>query len=369
MTPGALHERPGIAFLGTGEAARMHSSTLAKLDPAVRRFHASRDGSRAAAFDREMEGQGHFAGYEAALADSAVDVAFVVTPPSSHLEWTLAALEAGKHVIVEKPAFLRSEDFDAVGEATRESGRRVLVAENYAYKPLVPALRRIFREELLGRVLLLQVNAMKRQPSDGWRADPGLAGGGALLEGGIHWISILTRLGPGVRRVRAAAPGYGEGKGPERTTVLMVEYDQGSVATLSYSWETHSPLRGLRTSRIFGTEGSALFESNGLFVATWGRHGGFAVPGLRDIQGYRGMLLDFLSVLRTGREPEYTLSDARRDVALVEEAYRSAGISQDPLEHGASPGAGAPAPRNGTPTRPHDRDRAHPAEETPPWNG
>ena len=65
--------------------------------------------------------------------------------PTSHLALTLAALAQGKHVIVEKPAFLRAADCDVVEQARAPAGRRVLVAENYCYKPLARACARCWR--------------------------------------------------------------------------------------------------------------------------------------------------------------------------------------------------------------------------------
>jgi hypothetical protein len=66
------------------------------------------------------------------------------------------------------------------------------------------------------------------------------------------------------------------------------------------------------------------FESNGLFVLTWGRRRSLAFPGLRDISGRRAMWTDFVAALRTDSEPRYSLDHARRDLGLVEAVYASA---------------------------------------------
>jgi predicted dehydrogenase len=300
----------------------MHSRTLKRIGREVRLLYASREMGRARSYVRRFQGEAAFAGYAEALADERVDVAMVVTPPSSHLEWTLAALAAGKHVIVEKPAFLRSSEFQAVEAAARIAGRHVLVAENYLYKPLADGLRRLFRDEPLGRVLFLHVNALKTQKVQGWRADPLLAGGGALFEGGIHWISLLAHLGPSVVSVRAAVPK--RNLVPERSIAVTLQYDDGALAILSYSWEVPALAGGVRISRVYCSEGTATFESNGLFLATAGRRWSFGFPGLRDLLGYRAMFRDFLECVKTGRPPRFGLAEARRDIELIEEAYRSA---------------------------------------------
>jgi hypothetical protein len=94
----------GIALLGCGFATRLHSRTLRRFAD-VQRFYASRDAARADEYARRYDGAGSFHSYEAALADPRVQIALIATPPASHLALTRAALDAGKHVIVEKPPY------------------------------------------------------------------------------------------------------------------------------------------------------------------------------------------------------------------------------------------------------------------------
>jgi predicted dehydrogenase len=313
--------RLNLAFLGCGGITAQHSRTLSRFRHQVRCFYASRSRDRAMAFERRLGGAGSFGSYDEALADGWIDAVLVATPPSSHLDLTLAALRAGKDVIVEKPAFLAATDVDTVRQEMVATGRRVLVAENYAYKPLARVLRRLLAEEAVGDLRFVRLSAVRRQAPGGWRGDLAQAGGGALFEGGVHWIDLLAHLGPAVRTVRAFRPAAGE---IERSLLLVVEYAGGGVGTLHHSWEVPSPLRGLGLSRIDGTAGSIVFESNGLFVMAAGRRRELIVPGLRDLRGYQAMFHDLLEALRTGGEPLMTLERARRGLEIVEEAYSSA---------------------------------------------
>lgn len=314
-----MSRRPvALVFLGCGAITRQHSGTVAKVAPAVPRYFASRDGARAAQYAASLGGAGAFGSYAEALASPQVTVAMVCTPPDSHLEWTLAALAAGKDVIVEKPAFLRASDVDRVEAAMRASGRRVFVAENYYYKPLRTAVAAVVASGELGEIRFVHLNAMKRQVPSDWRGDPARAGGGALFEGGIHWINFLANLGltvTEVRGFRAGPPG-----GPERSTLVVARYAEGAVGTLHHSWEVPSLLQGLRLSRLTGTLGSATFESNGLVLFVRARRWRLVFPGFRDIRGMQGMFRDFLEALATGAAPRMTLAMARRDLALVEAA-------------------------------------------------
>jgi UDP-N-acetylglucosamine 3-dehydrogenase len=316
-----MREQPiNLAILGTGGVARTHTRTLRRF-PEVRRFYASRVRERAQAFNDEMGGAGAYT-YTGVLEDPRIDAVLVATPPSTHLQLTLDALAAGKHVIVEKPPFMHAAEFDAVERARDAAGRRVMVAENYFYKPLAYALRLHIASGDIGEVKVLSVNAMKRQRTSGWRDKPNIAGGGALFEGGIHYVNFMANLGLPVVDAHGFRPGREDGA-PERSTLAVFRYGQGAVGTLYYSWEIGSPLNGVRLSSIYGTEGAITFESNGLFLGVRGRRKRVSLLTPTDLVGYRGMFRDFLGAIRRNQEPQFHLALARRDLELVEQIYRT----------------------------------------------
>jgi predicted dehydrogenase len=310
-----------LAFLGTGLAARIHSKTMKAMSSGVERFYASRDLARAEAARAAFNGAGAIAGYQAAVERPDIDAVLIALPPSLHLEWTLSALAHGKHVILEKPPLLRAADFPAVGDAARSANRQVLVAENYFYKPLAVLLRDTIARGDFGDLKFIHVNAVKRQTTADWRDDPALSGKGALFEGGIHWICLLANLGLTVRRVRAARAGSGTGL--DRSVTVTMEYEEGPVATLHYSWEVPGLINGVRWSRCYGTAGVLRFETNGLLAVQGGRRRRIALPGVTDLLGYRAMLADFFEGIRQNRPPAYSLKLAERDLALVEQAYET----------------------------------------------
>lgn len=309
-----------IAVLGCGHAAELAAGSLRRRrDVAV--FYASRDAEKARAFAARMGGAGALDSYDAAFNSAEIDAVFVATPPASHLELTLSALRAGKHAVVEKPPFMSVAELDEAAAAAQAAGRRVLVAENYHYKPLARRLRTLIAEGAIGEPLFVLMNAVKRQPTSGWRDDAALAGGGALFEGGIHWVSFAADLGMPVK----AAHGFGPADSKaERGLVAVFEYEGAATGVLSYSWEVPSPLKGIRVSHVYGREGSIAFESNGLWVAVWGRRKRlWLVPGVTDLVGRRAMWDDFVDALRAARPAQFELSHARRDLALVEQIYGS----------------------------------------------
>lgn len=310
----------GIVLLGCGKIANTHAKRL-RSHPGVELFFASRNGDKAKEYARRFNGAGAFGSYHDGICDPRVHAVLILTPPDSHLELTLAALNAGKHVIVEKPPFMQAADFDIVRTVKDAVGKQVFVAENYFYKPLAVALRDVLASGAIGELRVIQVNALKTQAVSDWRGDPALGGRGAFFEGGIHWVNLMSNLGPKVVGLQALRPGKREAA--ERTMVAAFQYACGAVGTLYYSWETNVALRGLHLSAAYGSEGAVTFESNGLFLVVRGRTKRLIGPSI-DISGYTAMWRDFVPALRDNREAAFGFEAARRDLILVEAAYRSA---------------------------------------------
>ena len=310
-----------LAFLGTGFVTGLHSRTMKAIAPGVERWYASRDRTRATEANAKYGGAGAFGSYAEALASPDITAVLIALPPALHLDWTMRALEAGKHVILEKPPLLRSLDFAGVVAAAGRAQRQVLVAENYFYKPLAVALRRLIARGDVGDLRFIQINALKQQATGDWRDDASLGGQGALFEGGIHWIALLASLGLTVERVHASRAGSRTGL--DRSILVTIDYAEGPVATLAYSWEVRGWPNGVRWSACYGTAGTLRFETNGLLGIQTGRRRRVLVPGLVDLLGYRAMLADFFEAIRHNRAPAYTLTAAERDLRLVEDAYAS----------------------------------------------
>lgn len=301
----------------------MHSRVLKKIG-GVTLDYASRDAARAEEFRRRFGGRRAFGSYAEALAAPGMDVALVLTPTASHQELTLQALRAGRHVIVEKPAFLRAADALPVREAATRAGRQVMVAENYFYKPVTRHIRGLVAAGRFGAVRFVSVNATKLQRVEGWRGEPALSGGGALFEGGVHWIDFMANIGLDVAAVDAWRVGTTAASAMDVSTLCVFSYTNGAVGTLAHSWELPAPFGGLRLSKIQGTTGALTFESNGLGYRGTGTARSVGAPAARgDFLGYRAMFEDFLRAVRTNTAPQFTLDLAVRDLELLERAEAS----------------------------------------------
>jgi predicted dehydrogenase len=320
-----------LAFLGCGFITRVHSRHLRKLRDDFVCSYASRDGARAAEYRRRFKGVGHYGSYDEVIDDPSVDAVVIAVPTRFHLELSLRALEAGKHVLVEKPAFPRLEDYQAVIEARDRAGRVVIIGENDHYKPLCVVLRRLLSDGAIGEMVFGHFVTIMKKPktAEDWRNDEEMAGGDAFFEEGIHWLHIAGSLGPRIVRIHGYRPplsqhGPLDGDARRKSMLVAFQYDNGAAGALYYSREVPSLLRGLRLSKLFGREGIITFESNGAFLLARGK--GFPrciFPGFRDIRGYRAMYRDFAGAIRDGHEPQMGLERAREDHLLMDAVYAS----------------------------------------------
>jgi predicted dehydrogenase len=306
----------------------VHSRHLRALGGGVVWSYASRDARKAADFCGRYGGAASYGDYRAAIADPRVDAVVIAVPPRFHLDLALAALEAGKHVLVEKPAFPRLTDYRTVLDARTRAGRVVLVGENDHYKPLAQTLRRLLASGAIGEMVFAQfiTIARKLKDADDWRNDESMAGGDAFFEEGIHWLHLAGSLGPAIVSAHGYRPAVSREGADSRVKSMMVafRYNNDAVGSLFYSREVPSLLRGLRLSKLFGRKGIVTFESNGVFVMVRGQGlPRLVLPGFRDIRGYRAMYRDFLRAIRTGEPPEMSVERAMDDHALMDQIYAS----------------------------------------------
>jgi predicted dehydrogenase len=317
-----------IAFLGCGFITRVHSRHLRTLRPDVICSYASRDARRAEAFRSRYSGFASYPDYASAMADPRVDAVVVAVPPRFHLALLLQALAAGKHVVVEKPAFPSLADYHTAIAARDTARRVVIVGENDHYKPLAVRLRALLREGVIGEMVFAHFTtiAKRLKSADDWRNDEAMAGGDAFFEEGIHWLHVAGSLGPRITTIHGYRPAASR-EGPDRrdkSMLIAFRYDNGAVGSLYYSREIPSLFRGLRLSKLFGREGIISFESNGVVLVARGRGlPRLVFPGFRDIRGYRAMYRDFSRAIATGAAPEMSLERAIEDQRLMDQVYAS----------------------------------------------
>jgi predicted dehydrogenase len=308
-----------ICLVGCGGIGRLHAKNLS---PLAQVFFYSRSRSSAARFQDEFQGGGIFDDFEAVLKEPQIEALVLASPPQYHKEQTVAALQAGKSVLVEKPMCVNAAELDAIQQALEaHPDLFVMVAENYYYKPSLALLKQLLAQGWIGALKWVAAKKVFTQEASGWKSHYG-----ALLEGGVHFVALLSDLFDAAPvRVAAEFPGLQPGQ-PERHSITRLHYPGGTVAKLEYSWNTRSLTKGVfQHSYICGENGSITFESNGIYV--WlnsKKKKRLYLPDCGDLMGYHGMSRDFIDCLRDScRTPYSDFYKARRDLQIIFAAYNT----------------------------------------------
>jgi predicted dehydrogenase len=190
-----------------------------------------------------------------ALADPAIDAAYVATPVSLHAPQTIAALRAGKQVLCEKPVALDYTEACLMVEAAREAGRTLGIAYYRRMYPKLQRARALIEAGAIGQPVLAELTNHYWYDETGhgpWRLDPKLAGGGPLYDIASHRIDVLNFLFGRPQKATGLRSNAVHRYGVEDCATVLVEYGNGARGIVDVRW--HS--RVVRDEcRIIGTDG------------------------------------------------------------------------------------------------------------------
>lgn len=258
-----------------------------------------------------------------------VDAVVVCTPNDTHEELVTGALEAGYHVLCERPLSTGSESAARMIEAARAADRQLMVAMNQRFRFDVRAIRQFVASGELGEVFFVRaawLNQRVRRPRRGWRRERRRSGGGVLMDLGVQAIDLALWLldYPAVERVTARFHGAGD---VEDSAVVLMALAGGATASVEATWELMEE-RDRHSAYVLGTRGSAgttpfrvLKElETGLADVTPPLDVGL---GSLYTASYRQEWAEFLRLVR-GEKPLEPEEDHVRLLEVVEACYRSA---------------------------------------------
>lgn len=272
---------PRLGFVGLGWIGRMRLDALAEAGAAEVAALCESAPERLA-----QAGEAHpqavrcqsFEGLVAKAGELKLDGLVIATPNSLHAPQTLAALEQGLAVFCQKPLALNAGEAKEMVAAARKADRLLGVDYSYRFTDGARELRRLVQAGELGRIFSLELvfhNAYG--PDKPWCFDPRLAGGGALMDLGVHLLDLAFWLldDPAIRRVRGGAFHQGERLSlgcvtpAGQTTVddfasaWLDLQDGDTVASLAVSWNAHAGRDCVLRAALFGTGGGAEFRNVG----------------------------------------------------------------------------------------------------------
>ncbi|MBK6846356.1 MAG: Gfo/Idh/MocA family oxidoreductase [Proteobacteria bacterium] len=325
-------EPVSVAVVGAGYWGKNYVRNLAHLPGANLRWVCDRDPQALARCARLAPGARLTAELDEVLADATVQAIVVATPAPVHAAPTIAALRAGKHVLVEKPMATTTSDAAAMVAAADAAGRTLMVGHLMLYHPAVERLQRMVRAGELGRIyymyaLRVNLGQVRRDENALWSFAP-------------HDLSIIQcLLEQQPETVAARGHAYLQ-PGVEDVVFLNLDYPDQTMAQIQLSWlDPHKERRltvvGSRKMVIFddthaneklrvydkGFDRPPDYESFGEFLAL--RDGDVHIPSVALNEPLAAECLHFLHCVRTGTPPRTSARDGLAVVKVLDAAARS----------------------------------------------
>ncbi len=252
------------------------------------------------------------------------DAAVICSPPVTHHGLARTMLEAGRHVLCEKPLTIKSSDARELVEAARKRRLILMMASKFRYVDDVVKAKAILESGLLGKVLLFENSFTgKVDMRSRWNSDPTVAGGGVLIDNGSHSIDLVRYLFGPIEAVQTQIGPPAQELPVEDTVRLQVKTTGGVIGCIDLSWSLQKDIPWYLG--IYGTEGSmqigwagSRFRQNG--SPHWTPFG----RGYDKIAAFRRKLANFAASIRGSERPLITAEDALASVEVIEAAYRSA---------------------------------------------
>lgn len=322
------------AIIGCGLIGRKRAASLR---PGQLRYACDLDASRAAGLAQSHAGAQAITDHQIALADPAVAVVIVATLNAALAPLALAAVQAGKHVLVEKPGALNAAQLRTVQSAAEKSGVRVRIGYNHRFHPALQKTRALLDAGVLGPLMFLRGrygHGGRKGYDREWRADPQLSGGGELIDQGVHLIDLAHWfLGDFPTVAGHAATSYWD-MPVDDNAFLSLRTAAGQTAWLHVSC---SEWKNLFSLEVYGRDGKIAIDglggSYGPERCTYYKMLPQMGPPETTIWEYppadQSWMLEiaaFEDDIRTGREPAPGLAAGIRTLEIVEAIYRSSGF-------------------------------------------
>jgi predicted dehydrogenase/threonine dehydrogenase-like Zn-dependent dehydrogenase len=289
-----------VGVIGAGNfASRMLIPALAKAGAQLHTI-ASAGGVSAAVVGNGHDFRQATTDAAAMLRDPAIDTIVVATRHDSHADWVVRALEAGKHVFVEKPLALTHGDLDRVRAALGASPGVLCVGFNRRYAPLVREAQRLLARRTGPLVVSMMVNA-GALPREHWTKDPE-SGGGRIVGEGCHFIDLARALaGSPIASLRVTTARAG-GTATEDVSALQLGFEDGSVAAIQYLANGHRAFPKERIELIW--DSTVVQIDNFRRLQGWGASVSRSVMPRGQDKGHEALAAAFLAAVKgSGRPP------------------------------------------------------------------
>jgi UDP-N-acetyl-2-amino-2-deoxyglucuronate dehydrogenase len=345
----------GFGLVGTGMAGLAHARELRFVKDAELVAVCSRDQDRVRRFAHEHGVPRWYTDYRELLKDPEVDVVNVLVPTGQHADVAIAASNAGRHVIVEKPLEATLQRADEMLRVCRMNGTKLAVIFQMRFGSVATKLRHAVSSGAIGRVFLADAfdkssRTAEYYASADWRGTRQLEGGGCLMTQSIHIVDLLQHIVGPVQSVIGRVATMAHDIEVEDTAAAVVKFANGAMGVI----ESTSSIRPALKSRleIHGENGTVVANAQYDQILFWDIKGlaqeeiepNISLGDIDDPWAYpqvrhRIQLQDMVHAIREGRDPVLTGQDARVSLAIIMAIYESSTTGKEiPVSQQAAAG-------------------------------
>jgi 1,5-anhydro-D-fructose reductase (1,5-anhydro-D-mannitol-forming) len=279
----------------------------------------SRDQGRADSFAQRHQAARGLTDFGEMLADPEVDAVYIATPNALHADQVVAAAQAGKHVMCDKPLATTAAEARRAVAACEAAGVGLGITFQTRFHDAFVPCRQAIQDGSLGDIRVVQVEMSSgRTLLKGWRTDPALAGLGTINNIGVHAFDLIRYLlGAEVTEVTALV-GHEAGLAPETLALVLLRFGNGALAYVNVNQSVPQPQADIT---VYGTAGRVIGRSctrpnmtGTLSVLT---EDGETTVGTSSYDAYCKAVAAFADAVREGREPSPSGLDGLRSVELT----------------------------------------------------
>lgn len=333
-----MNKTLNFAIIGCGVIAPCHADAITNLIGA--RLYAVCDiiPEKAQSFAEKYGVEHVYIDYKEMLKNPEVDIVCVCTPSGLHGEMSIAAAEAGKHIVCEKPMEITNEKNQAIIDAVRRCGVKMQSIFQRRTMSAAIATKKAIEEGKLGKIVLASAYLKYYRDqayynSAGWRGTWELDGGGALMNQGVHGIDLLTwMVGEKVTSLVSKAGTLARDIEVEDTAVALLQFEGGGYGVIEGATTAYP---GLETKfEIHGEYGTIIFTDSG--IEKWEflkeqvpmpgaseKLGGASDPTKISSAGHFILLKDLVDAINEDRETMIPPEEGKNAVAIIRAIYKS----------------------------------------------
>jgi UDP-N-acetyl-2-amino-2-deoxyglucuronate dehydrogenase len=333
-----MEKKLNFGIIGCGQIAARHAKEILKKGHLI--AVADIINEKAICFASLHGGHGYASSEELIEKEKKnIDVMVVCSPNGLHCGHTIESLEAGFHVLCEKPMAISVADCKAMIDASTRCRRQLFIVKQNRFNPPVQALKKLVDENRLGKILSFQLNCFWNRPTayykDSWRGTKDLDGG-VLYTQFSHFIDILCWLFGNVKKLQAQFANFIHSPLVtfEDTGMILMEFDSGILGGINYTINSyHQNMEG--SLSVFGEKGTVKIGGQYLNELEYQQIEGYTIPALpsgntaNEYGVYNGSMSNhdkvydnLLSVLQGNTQKTVLPEEGLKTVELIEKIYK-----------------------------------------------